>query len=113
GHVNNGYYVQDNAPLAGRMIYKMSREGLMWDTAVNECAPTPMPIWIKEHYRMQMMKPVADYTCHPIGRSGLIWAAEKNPPYGTGTNASGNFDWLTFRKKLCCIGWDWSGGIGY
>ena len=113
GHVNNGYYVQDNALLAGRMIYKMSREGLMWDTAVNECAPTPMPIWIKEHYRMQMMKPVADYTCHPIGRSGLIWAAEKNPPYGTGTNASGNFDWLTFRKKLCCIGWDWSGGIGY
>jgi len=106
GHVSNDNYVQDNALLAERMVYKQSRELLLWDTGLNECGPVPMPIWIKEHYRLQMMKPVKDWTCQPLGRSSLIWGSLKNPPYGSGGNSADNFDWLLVRKKACCIGWD-------
>ncbi len=105
GHVANDNYVQDNALLAERMVYKQARELLLWDTGLNECGPVPMPIWVKEHYRLQMMKPIRDWTCQPLGRSSLIWGSQKNPPFGSGGNASDNFDWLLVRKKACCIGY--------
>lgn len=104
GHINNDFYVQDNAALAARMMYKMGRELLLWDTGINECGPVMMPIWVKEHYRMHMMKPVRDSTCHPIGRSGHIWASMKNPPGGTSSGSADNFDWMMFKKRLCCMG---------
>ena len=105
GHINNDSYVQDNAALAARMIYKMSRELLLWDTGLNECGAVMMPIWVKENYRMHIMKPARDHTCHPVGRSGLIWATMKNPPGGSSSNAPDNFDWMLFRKRVCCVGY--------
>ena len=105
GHVSNDNYVQDNAAIASRMIYKMSRELLLWETGLNECGPVMMPIWVKENYRLHMMKPKKDFSCYPIGRSSLIWGPMKNPPGGAGDNPPDNFDWMMFRKRLCCIGW--------
>lgn len=107
GHVSNDFYVQDNAAIASRLIYKLVREYTLFDTATNVCGATMWPIWTKSHYRLHIMRPVRDYTCHPIGRSGLIWSAMKNPPYSAGGNASDNFDWVMFRKKLCCVGYSW------
>ena len=80
GHKGNDSIVEDNAALAGRMIYKLVREYTLLDTATNVCGPTMWPIWTKSHYRLQIMKPVRDYTCQPIGRSGLIWAAGQESP---------------------------------
>jgi len=105
GHKGNDNIVEDNAALAGRLIYKLVREYTLTDTATNVCGPTMWPIWTKSHYRLQIMRPVRDYTCQPIGRSGLIWAAGKNPPYSAGGNAADNFDWVLTRKKLCCLGY--------
>ena len=105
GHKGNDSIVEDNAALAARIIYKLVREYTLFDTATDVCGATMWPIWTKSHYRLQAMKPVRDYTCQPIGRSGLIWASGKNPPYSSGSNASDNFDWVLVRKKLCCLGY--------
>jgi len=105
GHKGNDSIVEDNAALAARIIYKLVREYTLFDTASNVCGATMWPIWTKSHYRLQEMKPVRDYTCQPIGRSGLIWASGKNPPYSAGGNAADNFDWVLVREKLCCIGY--------
>lgn len=102
GNKTNDFYVQDNAAIASKLIYKLTHELVLWDTGSNICGPVMWPIWTKNNYRLHVMKPVRDYTCHPIGRSGLIWASMKNPSPSGGAD---NFDWAVFRRKLCCIGW--------
>jgi conjugal transfer pilus assembly protein TraU len=102
GHVNDDDYVQANAAIAARMIYKLSRELLVCDTGVNLCSCVPTPIWVKHNYRMHVMKPVRDFGCHPIGRTGIAWEYAKNPPFSAGSNASDNFVWMLFRKRACC-----------
>ena len=104
GSFSSGNYTEANAGMAARMIYKLSREGLLWDTGLNRCGPTLTPIWVKTNYRLQIVRPVRGSSPQPIGRSGLIWAQAKNPPGGAGSNSSDNFLWLVFRRVLCCIG---------
>lgn len=103
GHVAAENYVQGNASVQARLLYKLQRELISWDLAMNYCSPQAMPIWIKSHYRTHIMKPVRDFTCHPIGRSGLLWAYAKNPPFSAGNNASDNMAWMSFKKTRCCI----------
>ena len=103
GHINSENYIQANAGLGARMIYKLGREALLWDTGSNVCGPTLTPIWVKSHYRMHIVKPVRGSKVHPIGRSGLIWGSAKNPPFGSRGNAADNFLWMVFRKQSCCI----------
>jgi len=105
GHTGSDNYVQANAALAARMIYKQGRQMALWDTGIDKCGPVPTPIWVKENYRMHIVKPVKDKTAHPIGRSSLIWGQLKNPPYGSGGNSGDNFLWMLFRKRLCCVGY--------
>ncbi len=102
GNKTNDTYIQDNAAIAGKFLYKMTRELLLWDYGTNVCGPVIWPVWTKNNFRLHIMKPVRDFTCHPIGRSGLIWASMKNPSPVPGND---NFDWVMFRRKLCCIGW--------
>lgn len=99
GHVNDENYIQASFSIAGRMVYKLSREMLICDPAVWYCACVPMPIWIKHHYRFHLAKPVRDFWCHPIGRSGMLWAWAKNPPVG-----GDNYIWMVFRRRICCMG---------
>lgn len=96
-----------NAGMAGKMIYKLGREGLMWDTAVDSCAPdgTLAPIWTKSHYRLQIAKPRRGNDCVPIGRPDFLWGSGKNPPLGIGVNAPDNFLWILTRARLCCVGY--------
>ena len=104
GHKTDNFYVQDNAAIAAKLVYKLTRQLMLWDTASNVCGPIMFPIWQKSHFRMHVMKPVKDWTCHPIGRSGMIWAEMKNPTLNTEGDAADNFDWVLFRKVLCCVG---------
>lgn len=98
GHVNHDEYVEGNAAVAGRMIYKLSRELLICDTGVNLCGCVPTPIWVKHNYRIHISKPVKGGKCIPIGRSALTWGQLKNPP----TYDGDNFLWMIFRKRACC-----------
>lgn len=98
GATHNTDYVEANAHLAAKMVYKMARELLIQDPAVWICAAVPTPIWIKSHYRIHVAKPVRDFMCHTFGRSGLIWTTLKNPPV-----VGDNFLWMLFRKRACCL----------
>jgi len=50
-----------NGQMVGRMTYKLSREGLLRDTAVDESGCSPMgklaPIWNKGNWRIQVARP--------------------------------------------------------
>lgn len=101
GHIRDEYVVQANAGIAARLIYKLARQGLLWDYGINLCGPVPTPIWVKWNYRLQIAKPTRGMSCIPIGRTGLLWSYLKNPPIGSG-GTSDNFLFIIFRKRACC-----------
>lgn len=106
GHAAESDYTEGNAALAARMVFKLGREMLLWDTGLNACGKVPTPIWVKENYRLQIVKPVAASSPVPIGRSSIFWGQLKNPAFGAGGNSSDNFLWVLFRKVLCCVGYN-------
>jgi conjugal transfer pilus assembly protein TraU len=98
GNVIDQDYAEANAAVAGHALYLQARWGELPDRAVNYCADTPMPIWVKSHYRLQEIDPVAESQCHQIGEPGLLWTAHKNP-----VGSPDNFSWVVFRKVHCCV----------
>lgn len=98
GSITATDYVEANAGLAARGIYLMGRTGLLKATTPNGCATVKTPIWRKDRYKLQLMKPVKDNACHNIGKSGLLWTAYKQPLKG-----GDNFSWMVFRKVDCCV----------
>ena len=102
--------VDYNAQLAARMIFKLGREGLLWDTGnpglTAMCAPNGQlsPIMTKSHYKLQIAKPIKGNTAVPIGRTSLLWGAGKNPP--TGNNSPDNFLWIMMRARTCCVAYE-------
>ncbi|WP_051345915.1 TraU family protein [Thermodesulfovibrio yellowstonii] len=103
GNIQERDYIAGNAGLASRMIYKVSREMLAWDPAVDKCGAVITPIWIKSHYKMHLIKPVRSQII-PIGRAPILWEHGKNPPWGTSKGAPDNFSWMVFRRVKCCLG---------
>ncbi|MBI3753315.1 MAG: TraU family protein [Deltaproteobacteria bacterium] len=97
GHVNNDNYLEANAAIAARMIFRQGRLLLLQDTGINLCAAVPTPIWVKHNYRLQLAMPVRNISAFPIGQSGLRWGGFKNPPF-----VGDNFVWAIFRKRACC-----------
>lgn len=98
-----------NASMVGKMTYKLSREALLWDTAVDTSGCSAFgeisPIWNKSHYRIQPAKPRKRNDCIPIGRSDFLWGAGLNPAMGTGSQAADNFMWIMTRARICCVGY--------
>jgi len=94
-----------NAGLAARMLFKLGREMLLFDTGSDPCGSRLTPIWKKSLYRLQIARPVRGSDCIPIGRSDFLWGAGKNPPLGAGQNGSNNFLWILTRKNKCCVGY--------
>jgi conjugal transfer pilus assembly protein TraU len=103
GSTDQSTIIEGAANLAGRMIFKLSREGVMWDPGVDLCGAVVTPIWIKSHYKMHLMKPTRTRII-PIGQSSFVWGLGKDPFFGTNKGAAENFDWLIFRKIKCCLG---------
>ena len=96
-----------NAGMASRMLFKLSRENLLYDTAINNCAQRGVlqPIYVKSHYRLQIAKPRRGQDCVPIGRPDFLWGSGKNPPMGAGNNSPDKFLWLLTRARTCCVGY--------
>lgn len=100
GNTDASDVVEANAALAARAIYMTGRTGLLLDPGVDACGSVATPIWKKSNYKLQLMRPIKDYTCRPIGQSGLAWTFGKNPILG-----AGNYSWMVFRKNKCCVGY--------
>jgi conjugal transfer pilus assembly protein TraU len=103
GSTDKATIIEGATNLAGRMIYKLSREGLMWDPGVDLCGAVLTPIWVKSHYKMHLMKPTRTRII-PIGQSSLVWGWGKDAFWGTRKGAAENYDWMVFRKVKCCMG---------
>lgn len=103
GQVAESNYIKANASLASRMVYKMNRELIHWDTAIDVCGAQLSPFWIKTHYKMHMVKPVRSEPMF-IGRPSILWETGKNPPYGTRSNSPDNFGYMLFQRVKCCLG---------
>ena len=99
--------VQASTLLAERLLYKLHREGLLWDTQGKNgpglCSAHPAAILPKSRYRYQMVYPVATASrgengCHPLGHSTASWEALHEIPV-TGED----FGYLIWRKRNCCV----------
>lgn len=103
GNISEPNFIKANAGLASRMIYKMHRQALFWDTALNLCGAQIAPIWHKSHFKMHMIKPVRSEPMF-IGKPSIIWETGKNPPFGTAGQGPDNFSWMIFQRVKCCLG---------
>lgn len=99
GTISGGNVMEENAGLAARTIFRMARTGLLRDRAIDSCVSRITPIWVKSHYKLQLMAPVTENRCHYIGEAASLWDFGKNPP-GLGQD---NFSWLKWRKVNCCM----------
>ena len=98
GHVNNDEYVTGNIATAARAIYVGARWGYIFDAASYYCYAGPMPLWIKNYFKLQPLRPTNNHLLIPIGLSSLIWDTGLNSDFECGDN----FAWVLWRKRWCC-----------
>ena len=96
--------VQASTLLAERLVFKLHRLGLLWDSGPHAlCLPKPQLVMKKSRYRYQMTFPVAATTqpvgCKPFGYTTAFWGAGHTfPVHGE------DFAYLIWRKRNCCGG---------
>ena len=101
GHLMTSNPVMGAAGLAAREIYRLNREGIMCDRDVGVCSCFYTPIWIKSHYRLQILRPrVNKGSLIRIGEPSPIWGFFQSPLSLKGQD---NFGFLVFRKVTCCL----------
>lgn len=86
---------------AGRLMYKLNREGLVCDNAIDVCGCTWTPIWVKSHYRIQLVRPVTTTgSIIKIGEPSTLWEWGKSP---SGFKGGDNWAYIFLHKVNCCI----------
>ena len=101
-HTQGG--VQASTLIVERLLARLHRVGLAWDTVSDSCEKTYAPKIKKTQYKLQMTYPVSNtkrsdkLDCNPFGRSSAIWGAGKETP-GNGED----FGYLVWRKRYCCF----------
>ena len=94
--------VQASSLIVERVIARLHRVGLAWDTVSNVCKKQLAVKVKKTQYKLQMTFPIPNSTggmcCNPFGRLSAIWGAGREIP-GNGED----FGYLVWRKKYCCI----------
>lgn len=94
--------VQTSLLLAGRMMAKLHREGLLWGYygVKGLCRKYPMPIIRKTQYRTQMTYPVPQTNqCQPLGATEVLWQPGREYPF-----KGEDFGYLIWRRRDCCLG---------
>ncbi len=83
--------------LAERLVAKMHRQLLAWDTTSNYCGNLPMPLIKKSQYRTQITYPTPRQ-CPAFGASDVPTAFGQEFPY-----KGEDFGYLIWRKRKCCV----------
>lgn len=95
----------DSTTLAAeRMLFKMHRQGLLHGSMGKRgmCGKYPMLWWKKSQYKLQVVNPSINKdkinSTNAIGKTVLPWSFAKdlNP-------ANGDFGYLVWRRKECCV----------
>ncbi len=101
GGVNTSNQVVGAAAVAGRMLYKLNRQMLVCDRAIRACGCVHTPIWVKSHYRLQVIRPRLNTgSTLRIGEPSPIWETGQTSPMERGSE---NWAYIVFRKVKCCV----------
>ena len=101
GHIPTANRIMGAAAVAGRLLYKLNREMLLCDHSINSCGCVHTPIWVKSHYRLQIIRPkVNTGSTLRIGEPSCLWEANQAPPMERGTD---NWAYVISRKIKCCV----------
>jgi conjugal transfer pilus assembly protein TraU len=100
-HANSVDYVQANAGIAGKFIYKLHRELVLWLTSGpmmlrGYCQAFPFPIEKKTQYNLLPIYPFRNENRMAIGTPSLLWSPGKQNPFQT------NYVWVMYRVRDCC-----------
>ncbi len=93
--------IQASSLLLQRTIAKMHRMCLQKGYDEDEfCMAKTMPIIKKSLYKTQLVQPIPQTKgeCHPLGKSDLLWGANKSYPIG-----GEDFVYLIWTKRQCCL----------
>lgn len=86
---------------AGKLMYKLHRQGIICDNAIDPCGCVYTPIWVKTHYRIQLARPmVTTGSLIKIGEPATLWEWGKSPANYKGGD---NWAYIFFHKVNCCI----------
>ena len=97
--------VQASTLLTERMVFKLHRKGLLWESA-GENGPALCQLYTsafmpKSRYRYQMVNPIPTTRsggCHPFGATTMTWGAGHEYPFN-----GEDFGYLVWRKRNCCL----------
>lgn len=96
--------VESSLLLTQRMLAKLHRLGLAWETSGERalCEKKLRTIIKKSQYKTQMTYPKAStnsrLACNPLGRTGFVWGMGREYPY-----KGEDFGYLIWRKRNCCL----------
>ncbi len=97
---------EGHAAAAGRLLYKLHREMLVGDRAIDACGTVYTPIWVKSHWRFQPLRPKAMTSgAARIGQLPETWAY-KTHLFNPSVKGAENWSFLIWRKISCCVGWE-------
>lgn len=101
GHISTSNIIKGNSGVSARMLYKMSRQGLLCDHNMGEgCQCVHTPIWQKANYRFQLLRPKTQTSSSVrLGQPTNLWEYRVTDP---GIKGGENFAFLVFRKNTCC-----------
>lgn len=103
GNANVSVGRLQSAELVGaKMITRLSRMGLLWDTVGPwaQCTPIPMPIWIKSEFTIDPVYPVISHRMGmPIGAAPALWLYLPPQSYP----AFENVNQVIFQEQQCCL----------
>ena len=100
-HVRENNIVEAAALIGTKFLARAHRTLIAWGSSGEAamCGMYPMPVIRKTQYKYQLTSPVRSRECLPIGKSGLLWSTNKNPPV---PGLDGNFTYMIWRWKDCC-----------
>ncbi len=103
GNANASVGRLQSANLIGaKMIARLSRMGVLWDTVGPQamCGSIPMPIWIKSEFSIDPVYPMISLKMGmKIGASSTVW--ETIPPQTYPVFE--NLNQVIFQEQQCCI----------
>lgn len=100
GGVDTDNIIGGSAAVAGKLLYKMHRQGIMCDSNINACGCVMAPIWNKSHYKLQVLRPKVLYETIRIGTPTTLWEYGLSSPLEKGAD---NFAFIIWKKVSCCM----------
>ena len=82
---------------AGKMLFKLVRQIMIWDPAIYVCYPIPIMTWMKDHFKIHISEYFQCPITNTLGRPSIIHGAFQNMP------TKENYVFVVFRKRHCCM----------